>query len=149
MKVGEFCNRETVICDRDTTLPEVARLMRRNHVGDVIITERQHGQLIPVGILTDRDIVIELVAEEVDLEAVTAGDVMSYDLHTAKSDDDLLDTIKRMRSRAIRRLPVISQTGSLIGILAVDDLLELLAEQLDDLVNLVTSQSQREAERRT
>jgi len=148
MKAGEFCNREAVVCEKDATILDVARLMRRHHIGDVIITETRDDQRVAVGIITDRDIVVELLAEEVDLDAVTVGDVMSFELLAVDEDDDLFSAIKLMRNRGIRRLPVVNKQGGLAGILVVDDLIELLTEQLNDLVQLMANQQAREAERR-
>jgi CBS domain-containing protein len=73
MTVGEVCNREVVVLDREGALLEAAQLMRRHHVGSVVVTEEREGSLVPVGILTDRDIVVELLAEQVPLAAVTVG----------------------------------------------------------------------------
>jgi CBS domain-containing protein len=137
MRVGEVCNRDVVIADRDATLLETAQLMRSQHVGDVVVVEEKSDGRHPVGILTDRDIVVELIAEEVDLGVLLVGDCMSFELVTAMENDDLFDTIKRMRDKGIRRLPVVNQGGLLIGILTVDDLIDLIAEQLTDLVKLM------------
>ncbi|MGD8591546.1 MAG: CBS domain-containing protein, partial [Gammaproteobacteria bacterium] len=97
MSVGEFCNREVVIADKATSLIEIAKLMRQHHVGCVIISESQAGNNIPVGIITDRDIVLEIVAPQLDFEAVAVGDVMSIDLLLAREVDGLWETLKRMR----------------------------------------------------
>lgn len=148
MRVGEVCNREVVVTDRNSTLVETAKLMRSQHVGDVVVVEERPDGVHPVGILTDRDIVVELIAEEVDLDVVSVGDVMSFELVTASEADDLFDTIKRMRNKGIRRLPVIAGNGALVGILTVDDLIELVAEQLTDLVKLITHERNQERFRR-
>jgi CBS domain-containing protein len=148
MRVGEVCNREVVVTDRNATLVETARLMRSQHVGDVVVVEQRPDGVHPVGILTDRDIVVELVADEVDLAAVSVGDVMSFELITASEADDLFDTIKRMRNKGIRRLPVVAGSGALVGILTVDDLIDLVAEQLTDLVKLITHERNQERFRR-
>lgn len=148
MRVGEICNREVVVIDREATLLEAAKLMRGQHVGTVIVVEMQDGNTIPVGILTDRDIVIALIAEEVPLSAVSVGDVMSFELIIARESDDLFATVEHMRDRGIRRLPVVAENGSLVGILAVDDVLDLLAEQLNALVRLVACERRREEQRR-
>jgi CBS domain-containing protein len=144
MIVGEVCTREVVFIDRDASILEAARLMRQHHVGDVIVADDRHGEWVPVGILTDRDIVVELLAREVDLNAVSIGDVMSLDLLTAEEDADLTETIKTMRSRGVRRVPVLNRGGGLVGILAADDLIELIAEQLSDVVGLIAAEQKRE-----
>lgn len=148
MLVGEFCNREVVIVDRATTILEAAKLMRSQHVGNLVVTDNRNDQQIPVGILTDRDIVVELLAEEVELDKVSVGDAMSYELVSVKEQDGLLDTIETMRDRGIRRLPVVDEVGALVGIVTMDDLIELLAEQLNDLVRLVSNELIRERAKR-
>jgi len=148
MRVGEICNREVVVIDRNATLLEAAKLMRNQHVGDLVVVDEQDGNRIPVGILTDRDMVIALIAEEVPLNAVSVGDVMSFELVIARESDDWFETIERMRDRGIRRLPVVAENGSLVGILTVDDMLDLLAEQLSALVGLVASERRHEEQRR-
>jgi predicted transcriptional regulator len=79
---------------------------------------------------------------------VSVGEIMSRELITAREDDDVLDAFKAMRSRGIRRLPVLTRSGTLAGIVTVDDLLELVAEQVDDLVKAITSEQSREARAR-
>ncbi len=148
MSVGEVCNREVVIVDADAPVLEAARLMRELHVGDVVVVEQRRGMRVPKGILTDRDIVLEIVAKEVSPSMVTCGEAMSYDLLTVAEGDDLLDAMERMRAHGVRRLPVVDDEGALVGILAVDDLIELATEQLNDLVALIAREHQREERRR-
>ncbi len=144
MNVGELCNREVIIVGQDATVLEAAKLMRQYHVGDLVVIEKRQGASFPIGILTDRDIVIEIIAGEVDFDAVTVGDVMSYELITASEEDAIADTIKLMRDKGIRRVPVVNKQGELEGIIAVDDLIDLLAEQLKDIVALISCEKKRE-----
>ncbi|MBI5556553.1 MAG: CBS domain-containing protein [Deltaproteobacteria bacterium] len=144
MTVGEFCNREVVVAEKETTIVEAAKLMRKYHVGDLVVVDRSGGRTIPVGIVTDRDIVVELVAGEVDLDAACAGDIMSHELMTAGDHDGILETLQKMRGKGIRRLPVVNGQGGLEGILAIDDLLELLAEELTLLAKAAGRGQERE-----
>jgi CBS domain-containing protein len=146
MLVGEICNREVVIANADESVMQAARLMRENHVGDVVVVEEQEGVRVPKGILTDRDIVIELIAQEVDLDEVDIGDVMSYELLIALESEDVLDILKRMRAKGVRRVPVVNQEGGLEGILTADDVIDLVAEQLKDLTGLTKRQLNEERE---
>jgi len=148
MKAGELCNREVVTATRETTIPEAARLMRDHHVGSLVIVESRADCMEPVGIITDRDLVIEVIAEDVDLETVTVGDVMSYALLKISEQESVFDTAQRMRARGVRRVPVISETGKLIGILALDDMLELLSEELSLLAKLTSRESEQEQKKR-
>lgn len=148
MKTGDVCNREVVFIQRDASVFEAAALMREHHVGDLVVVEEQNGRRAPVGILTDRDLVLEVIAEGVDLGGVVVGDIMSFELVTAGEDDDLFDTLKRMRLKGVRRLPVVDRGGALVGIVTVDDLLDLLAEQVSDLARIIQREQTRERERR-
>jgi len=122
--------------------------MRTHHVGDVVVVDKEGGEPIPRGILTDRDIVLEILAEGVDLDAVNVGDVMSCELATVDEDTSLMDVIKVMRSKGVRRMPVVNKKGALVGILTADDVIELIAEQLTDIVTLISREGAREMQRR-
>lgn len=145
MSVGEFCNRQVVIARPESDIVAVAKLMRQYHVGDVVIVRGEEGEAtIPLGIITDRDLVIELLAKEVDLNKVTAGDVMSHELVSCPETIGLWDALQRLASKAVRRLVVVSDTGSLVGILTVDDILELLADEMTSLAKVALGQQARE-----
>jgi CBS domain-containing protein len=142
--VGRICNRDVVVIDKDASVMEAARRMRAHHVGDLVIINQAPQGPVPLGIITDRDLVLEVLAEDVDLARVTVGDIMSFELVTAREDDDVIDTIKRMRAKAVRRMPVINVHNTLVGIVAVDDLIDLFAEQLGDLARLISREQTRE-----
>lgn len=148
MLVGEYCNRDVVIVDKACSVREAARLMRTQHVGDLIVVEERDGKRIPVGIVTDRDIVLEVIAKDVDLNAVAIGDVMSFELTTASEDDEVLETVKLMRAKGVRRAPVVDKQDALVGILAVDDLIELLQEFVTDIGGLIVREQKREQRKR-
>ena len=146
MPISEICNREVVITYKDSSIVEVAKLMRNYHVGDVVVVDSVGDQSVPVGIITDRDIVVEIIARDVPLGSVTAGDIMSYDLITAREQDGIWDTLQRMRSHGIRRMPVVNEEGGLEGILTVDDLLELFSDELMSLAKVTIREQTREKE---
>jgi CBS domain-containing protein len=144
MSVGQFCNRDTVIIRKEESIVEAAKLLRQFHVGSVIVVEDAAAGVKPVGIVTDRDLVVEILAAELDPGAVAIGDIMSYDLITAHEQDGLWDTLQRMRAKGVRRVPVVDQHGSLVGILSSDDLLEVLAGELTELVKIINREQERE-----
>jgi CBS domain-containing protein len=145
MPISEFCNREVVIVRRDDTVLEAARLMRKHHVGDVLVVEERGGINIPASIVTDRDLVVEILATGLDAQTITVGDIMASELATVKEDAGMLDAIQYMRSKGVRRMPVVGKDGGLIGIITLDDLLELLSEELLELAKLVKHEQSREA----
>lgn len=145
MPINECCNVGVVCCEQDTAIPEVAALMRKHHVGDVIVIENQNGKRVPVGIVTDRDIVIETIAQDVDVNTFTAGDLMSTPMATVRENDGFVETLRVMRSHKVRRLPVVTETGSLFGIVTADDLINLLALELSMMADAIVDQPVREA----
>jgi len=148
MPIGEICNRSVVFARPADSIVEAARLMREHHVGDLVVVDEANGTRTPVGILTDRDLVIEIIAKEVDMTRVTVGDVMSNHLHVAREEDGIYDTIQAMRARGIRRVPVVNGKGQLTGIVSADDLLELLSDEIAALAKLSTRQQAREQKTR-
>jgi len=144
MTIGEFCNREIIISNREDSVLEAAKLMRKYHVGDVIVVEQRGDERMPVGILTDRDIVVELVAREVDATDVTVGEAMSNDLLTVNENEQLTELVQQMQGKAVRRVPVVDANGALVGIVTADDLIDLIAEQLTSLVGMVQREQHRE-----
>lgn len=148
MNAGERCNRQVVTATRETTISGAARLMRDKHVGSLIVVENRDNRLEPVGILTDRDIVIEVLAENVDPDAVTVGDVMTTAVLKVCEQDSIFEVAQRMRARGVRRVPVISKQGELVGVLAQDDILALLGEELSMLAKVSTREVEQEIKKR-
>ena len=144
MYISEICTHDVVTCARGAGVQELAQLMRDRHVGDVVVVERGEDGAVPVGILTDRDIVVRVVAKGLDIDAVTAGDLMGEPLTTAFDSEGVYDAIWRMRNGGIRRLPVIDARGVLIGVVTMDDIAAHLATELADMVRIVPSQGRRE-----
>lgn len=149
MKAGDICNQHVVTVSPEESIRAAAELMRQHHVGDVVVVERSGGDLAPLGILTDRDIVVEVVAENVGLDEVTVRDTMTDQLITANEDDDLLATLVKMREKGVRRLPVVDSKGQLVGILTADDVIGLVARELAEVWALIVRQQGREMELRS
>ena len=136
MKVGDLCNRDCISAGKDIDVVEAAMLMRKHHVGTLIVTEQDDQGEKPVGIITDRDIVIEIMAKDQDPHDFVLADVMTDNPFKANEDDNLHDTIESMQLEGIRRLPVVDKEGYLTGVLAVDDILGEMAVQMGGLVQL-------------
>ena len=144
MSIGQFCNRSAVIVRRHDSIAATAKLMRENHVGSVIVVAEHAGVVKPVGIVTDRDLVLEVLAAELDPEIVTIGDLIAYELVTAEEHDGVWETIQRMRIKGVRRMPVLDANGALVGIISVDDLLEILAAELSEVTKVLAREQIRE-----
>jgi CBS domain-containing protein len=147
MKTADICNTRVVTAPANTPLTEVARLMRKNHVGSVVVVDPADPRK-PLGIVTDRDIVVEVVAAEQDARVVTAADIMASPPVTASPGDDASWSLKVMRDRGIRRLPVVDGAGALVGIVALDDLLSAASSTLFDVVQTIGTERVVEAAHR-
>lgn len=144
MPISECCNIGVVCCEADTPLPAVSELMRKHHVGDVIVVENRDGERVPLGIVTDRDIVIETIALQLDVNVFTAGDIMAVPLVTVREDQGFVETLRVMRDHKIRRLPVVTQAGTLFGIVTADDIINLLTYELSMMTGAIVAQPAQE-----
>lgn len=148
MPISECSNISVVCCEADTTIPDVAALMRKYHVGDVVVVEKKDDSSIPIGIVTDRDIVIETIALQLDVKVFTAGDIMNAPIVTVQENEGLLETLRVMREHKIRRMPVVTDAGALYGIVTADDIINLLAAELSMMTGVIVEQPVREAKLR-
>ncbi|MBI2312272.1 MAG: CBS domain-containing protein [Betaproteobacteria bacterium] len=148
MAIGHVCTREVVVAYPETPVAEAARLMREHHVGDLVVVAGTQSQRVPLGVVTDRDLVVEVLAREVPVAGLTLGEIMLQDLVTAREDEGVFDAIELMRARGVRRMPIVDAQGVLVGIVSLDDLLEILAEELNALVGLISREQAAERQAR-
>lgn len=145
MPIGEICQREVVITEFKDSVLHAAQLMRKHHVGDVVVVNKSNGSSLPVGIITDRDLVIEILAPELDPKTLTIADIMVSELATVKEDTGVFEAIRYMRIKGVRRMPVVDDNGNLVGVVTLDDLFSLLVEELGLLVKLISHEQKNEA----
>ncbi len=148
MNVGEICSRIVVIAERSTPVQQAARLMRDHHIGTLVVTEDEARARRPIGIVTDRDMVVQVVSADVDYHTLTVGDIMSERPATIKETAGLFETIAQMRSDGVRRLVVVDAADKLLGIVAMDDLISVLAEELSALAMTIRAEQRRVVRRR-
>ncbi len=140
MRIGEICTRNVVTCLRSASAIELSRTMRDQHVGDVVIIDDSDGAAMPCGIVTDRDLVVQVLAAGVDPAMLCAEDLLGGDVVTALESEDVYDAIWHMRSRGVRRLPVVDAKGHLLGMLTADDVTEFLAAELSEVARIMPRQ---------
>jgi CBS domain-containing protein len=140
MSVGEVCTREFVTVRRDEQLSTAARLMLDEHVGMALVVDDRGASPVPIGVVTDRDIVRCLVRNGGSLEDVRVRDALTPEPLVLLEEDDVAQAIDRLRARGVRRAPVVDRHDVLIGVVSVDDLFAWLAGQLDHLARLVEAQ---------
>ena len=145
--LNSFCMLDVVCCTPRTTVLEAAYLMRREHVGDLVVVEDDEVQKEPLGVITDRDIVVEVLAKGLDAATTLVGSVMRTPVVIAREDEDSALTLERMRTYGVRRIPVVGRQGTLVGIVTADDMLRRLASDAGLLTQIMSRQQSLEERR--
>lgn len=148
MLAGDVCSRIVVIAERSLSLVEAAQIMRERHVGCLVVVDETGAGRLVVGMLTDRDIVTAVIAQEVDPNTLRVEDVMTADVVSALEEDSVMDLLGLMRRKGLRRIPVTTPERVLQGLVTLDDLLEIFAEQLRALVLAIEAEQLRERKAR-
>jgi CBS domain-containing protein len=144
MLLKEFCTTEVAFCSRETTIVEAAQIMRNKHTGDLVVVDDPQNDFTPVGVITDRDIVVKVIGNELNAGRTTVGQIMRTPLVTASENEDSNVAIARMRQHGVRRLPITGPHGRLAGIVTFDDLLRRLRSEVDALLDVVERQQDQE-----
>ncbi len=142
MNIGQLCKRNPITVRRSDELLKAAQLMREKHIGYLVVVDPEvtDQALRPVGVLTDRDIIVSVVARETDVRALRVGDVMTQQPVTIEATAPLERAVREMRRIGVRRLPVVGQRGELLGVLSLDDVLEAVAGDLQNLAGSIRNE---------
>ncbi len=142
MKVSDICARDVVVVRESDELTAAARLMRERHVGYlvVVVPAVSESALQPVGVITDRDIVVGVVARETDPRSLRVGDLMTRQPVVVDEDQTIGTALGEMRRIGVRRIPVVGRNGCLTGILSLDEILGALSEELADVAGSIRSE---------
>jgi CBS domain-containing protein len=137
MTVHECCNTDVVSASPDAKVMEVVRMMDEKNVGCVIIVERQ----APVGIITDRDIVLRVLKEERDPKTLAVREVMTKNLTVIEGNKGLFEAMRNFEGKNFRRMPVVDERGRLTGIITTDDMMQLLAREFSFVTTVIKVQT--------
>jgi predicted transcriptional regulator len=148
MDVNSVANHNVSIVEAHTGIVDAAAQMRAEHVGDLIVVAHRTGRRVPIGILTDRDIVTSIVAKGVSPNDVTVADAMTAGLLRVRSDNGLEFALGEMRRVGVRRAPVVDENDNLIGVISIDDVIDHLAVQLGHIADIVRLGQHTELDRR-
>jgi len=146
MKLKNVCTRDVACCHSQSSIFEAARKMREHHVGNLVVVEDDGDDCnaLPVGIITDRDIVVEVVSRNRDPQETTVATVMSTPMVVADESEDVAEAVERMQVHGVRRIVITGAHGALAGIFTLDDLLRLTAEQAAAPLAVMTKEQKRE-----
>jgi len=140
MSIGRICQRDVDVATENESAQCIAERMRQRTVGALVIVNTQKK---PIGILTDRDLAIRLVAEGLDAATTTVAEVMTTGPKTVSEETAIESALSLMRSGSFRRLPVVDNAGKLVGLVTLDDILMLLASELGDAGALIDRETPR------
>ncbi len=143
MSIKSICKTKIVTVGKNSTLKDVAAVMQMHHVGCVIVTEGMDGKRIPAGIITDRDIAMA-VGASLKPQDIRVDQVMQSHPMTINADDGIFETVLRMKDMGVKRLPVVNTDGSLFGLISSEDLLSLMAEEINNLAKISEVQIKNE-----
>lgn len=144
MRIADLCIHPVVSIQATATVREAAEAMREHRVGSLVVVEKPNGERIPVGIVTDRDIVVAVVATGGDPSTLTLAQVMSRPVTTCTDSESLFTAILAMRERGVRRLPVLNANGGLAGMVSADDIVSALGTHMLDLGQALTREETRD-----
>lgn len=144
MLLKDLCTLEAACCARDTVITAAARLMQRHHTGDLVVLDDVVDTRRPAGVITDRDIVVRVIAQGLDPDKATVGEHMTSPAVIGSAREDVAAGLERMHRHGVRRLPITDERDRLIGILTLDDLLREHAERAQDLLAIVAREQSRE-----
>ena len=148
MTIGVLCNHNVVSVSPHEGVAEAAKKMRDEHVGDLIVADLRGGRLVPVGILTDRDLVVEVIAQGAEAEELTVKDIMSTDLLTVTEDNGLEFVLRKMGAKGVRRVPVVDAAGTLQGVLSIDDVIAHIAGIIGSIAEGLRNEQREEETKR-
>jgi CBS domain-containing protein len=134
ISVANICQRDVDVIGPDESVAKAADRMRQRTVGSLIVVDAAKR---PVGIITDRDLVIRALADARDADATPVSEVMTPDIITTTVDTSINSALRLMRDGPFRRLPIVDKKGVLVGLVTADDLLILLGRDFGELASLI------------
>ncbi len=144
MLLKDMCTVDVVTTGANSTAADAARLMRHKHVGDIVVIAESEGGGTPIGIVTDRDIAIEVVAKGLDPATTELATLIHPPVVIAEDSEDTTTVITRMRAHGVRRVPVVDRHGNVVGIVTLDDFLALLVADAGALLDTMKMGRQHE-----
>ncbi len=142
MMLDDISKKQVATLSGEDSIQKAAQKMRDKNVGSIVVMDAQQH---PVGIVTDRDIVVQVVAEGVGPSGQTVADIMSQNLLILRTSNSLQEAVRSMDEKCVRRAPVVDEHGALYGLVSLDDLLILLSQCLSKCAELIKKQTKCES----
>ena len=140
MNVGDICSKNVVYVLQQDSVLDVARIMREKHVGSVVVVENMQGEIRPQGMITERDLVLEVLTAKLDPSVVKAEDILTCELICVTETHDIKEALKYLRYYGVRRAPVVNVNGILVGLFSIEDSLSILSKEFSEIVKLLSNE---------
>lgn len=144
MLIKDLCNPDVVCCEPQTLVRDAAHLMRTKHVGDLIVVNDLDGERLPIGVVTDRDLAVEVLGNGRDPSSTVVADLVRQPVVIANEEEDSARVLERMRTHGVRRIPVVDRSGATVGVVTLDDLLHLFVDEAKSLLEVISIGQNRE-----
>ncbi len=144
MLLKEVCTLDAICADPQTRVLAAAHLMRTHHVGDLVVVEEPDAERVPLGVITDRDLALEVLGNGLDPATTTLGSLIHRPVVIAHEDEDTSVIVERMHTHGVRRVPVVDSRGAVVGIITLDDLLRVFVDEAAKLVQIMSRGRDRE-----
>ncbi|MFT6992129.1 MAG: CBS domain-containing protein [Paraglaciecola sp.] len=148
MNVGEICSKNIVHVSPQHSVLDMARIMREQHVSSVVVVDNIDGEIRPLGLITDRDLMIDVLAAKLDPSVLTAEDIITSELICVTETHDVREALKYLRYYAVSKAPVVNVNGVLVGLFSIEDSLATLSGEFSELVQLLSNELMNETPNR-
>jgi CBS domain-containing protein len=140
VNVGDICSRHIVYVSPQDPVLDVARIMREQHVSSVVVVDNMHGEIRPHGMISDRDLVLEVLAANIDPSTLKSEDILTGELICVTETHDVKEALKYLRYYGVRQAPVVNVKGVLVGVFSIEDSLATLSKEFTELVQLLSAE---------
>ncbi|PKG99582.1 CBS domain-containing protein [Paraglaciecola sp. MB-3u-78] len=138
MNVGEICSKNVVYVLKQDSVLDIARVMREQQVGLVVVVDNISGELMPKGIISDHDLVLEVLAANIAPSVLKAEDILTCELFCVTETHNVKKALKYLRYYGVRSAPVVNVKGVLVGLFSIEDALAILSEEFSELMKLMS-----------
>jgi len=146
METSKLISKKVITVKKNESVQDAAKLMRKHHIGDVVVLDPKSNA--PIGMLTDRDIVLATIALNIPYEGLSVGDIMTEKLVTVGQNADIHEIIRLMKAHGVKRIPVVGAKKNLLGIISRDNVMKYLGDEFSSIGDTYQRQRSKEKERR-
>jgi CBS domain-containing protein len=144
VNVSEICSNNVICVLKQDSVLDVARIMREQQVGAVVVVDNINEEIIPQGVITDHDLVLEVLAANIAPSVLKAEDILTSELFCVTETHNVRKALKYLRYYGVRSAPVVNVKGVLVGLFSIEDAFTKLSEEFSELMKLMSCELMNE-----